>query len=258
MTSLDNRCGDHMMVASFPTGIAAEQADWESPFEIRRRDVDKFTNENGKKGPELERQAMQNFLHLSDDTASFSLFTKGLKEVGTTSDRGAVINLTLFRATTNTFPIHNDLLIGFENETSQCYGKQRFEYAVYVGKPEMTMAQVIAESRKYITPPIAAELGAGTGGQLAQELSFLKKENDRVVISCLKRCEKDEKALILRLYNPTDSVQQERLTLDKPIHSAMLTDMKEEPVETLSANGTQLSVQLNAYQIVTLRLEIEA
>ena len=258
VTSLDNRCGDHMMVASFPTGIAAEQADWESPFEIRRRDVDKFTNENGKKGPELERQAMQNFLHLSDDTASFSLFTKGLKEVGTTSDRGAVINLTLFRATTNTFPIHNDLLIGFENETSQCYGKQRFEYAVYVGKPEMTMAQVIAESRKYITPPIAAELGAGTGGQLAQELSFLKKENDRVVISCLKRCEKDEKALILRLYNPTDSVQQEHLTLDKPIHSAMLTDMKEEPVETLSANGTQLSVQLNAYQIVTLRLEIEA
>lgn len=258
VTSLDNRCGDHMMVASFPTGIAAEQADWESPFEIRRRDVDKFTNENGKKGPELERQAMQNFLHLSDDTASFSLFTKGLKEVGTTSDRGAVINLTLFRATTNTFPIHNDLLIGFENETSQCYGKQRFEYAVYVGKPEMTMAQVIVESRKYITPPIAAELGAGTGGQLAQELSFLKKENDRVVISCLKRCEKDEKALILRLYNPTDSVQQERLTLDKPIHSAMLTDMKEEPVETVSANGTQLSVQLNAYQIVTLRLEIEA
>lgn len=258
VTSLDNRCGDHMMVASFPTGIVAEQADWESPFEIRRRDVDKFTNENGKKGPELERQAMQNFLHLSDDTASFSLFTKGLKEVGTTSDRGAVINLTLFRAATNTFPIHNDLLIGFENETSQCYGKQRFEYAVYVGKPEMTTAQVIAESRKYITPPIAAELGAGTGGQLAQELSFLKKENDRVVISCLKRCEKDEKALILRLYNPTDSVQQDHLTFDKPIRSAMLTDMKEEPVETLSANGTQLSVQLNAYQIVTLRLEIEA
>ncbi len=258
VTSLDNRCGDHMMVASFPTGIAAEQADWESPFEIRRRDVDKFTNENGKKGPELERQAMQNFLHLSDDTASFSLFTKGLKEVGTTSDRGAVINLTLFRAATNTFPIHNDLLIGFENETSQCYGKQRFEYAVYVGKPEMTTAQVIAESRKYITPPIAAELGAGTGGQLEQELSFLKKENDRVVISCLKRCEKDEKALILRLYNPTDSVQRDRLTFDKPIRSAVLTDMKEEPVETLSANGTQLSVQLNAYQIVTLRLEIEA
>ena len=258
VTSLDNRCGDHMMVASFPTGIAAEQADWESPFEIRRRDVDKFTNENGKKGPELERQAMQNFLHLSDDTASFSLFTKGLKEVGTTSDRGAVINLTLFRAATNTFPIHNDLLIGFENETSQCYGKQRFEYAVYVGKPEMTTAQVSAEARKYITPPIAAELGAGTGGQLAQELSFLKKENDRVVISCLKRCEKDEKALILRLYNPTDSVQQDHLTFDKPIRSAVLTDMKEEPVETLSANGTQLSVQLNAYQIVTLRLEIEA
>ena len=79
-----------------------------------------------------------------------------------------------------------------------------------------------------------------------------------MVISCLKRCEKDEKALILRLYNPTDSVQQDHLTFDKPIRSAMLTDMKEEPVETLSANGTQLSVQLNAYQIVTLRLEIEA
>ena len=53
-------------------------------------------------------------------------------------------------------------------------------------------------------------------------------------------------------------MQQDHLTFDKPIRSAVLTDMKEEPVETLSANGTQLSVQLNAYQIVTLRLEIEA
>ena len=257
VTSLNNQCGDHMMVASFPTGIMTEQADWESPFEIRRRDVDNFTNENGKKGPELERQAMQNFLHLSDDTASFSLFTKGLKEVGTTGDQGAVINLTLFRAATNTFPIHNDLLIGFEEETSQCYGKQQFEYAVYVGKPDMTTAQVIAESRKYITPLISAELGAGTGGMLAQELSFLQKENDNVVISCLKRCEDDEKALILRLYNPTGSQQQDILTFCKPIRSAVLTDMIEEKIRPLSADGFQVQTQLDAYQIVTLKIETE-
>ena len=257
VTSLENRSGDHMMTVSFPTGINAEQADWESPFEIRRRDVDCFTDDHGKKGPELERQAMQSFLHLSDQTGSFSLFTKGLREVGTTSDQGAVINLTLFRAATNTFPIHDDLLLGFEEETSQCYGKQKFEYAVYIGKPEMAMDQVIRESRLYLTPLLAAELGAGSGGTLAPESSFLKKENSNVVLSCLKRCESDNNALILRLYNPTAASQTERLTFSKELRSAVLTNMKEEETAVLETEGARVKAELGAYQIITLKFMLK-
>lgn len=60
---------------------------------------------------------MQGFIDVQDETGGVALFTKGIREAGTVSDGQAIINLTLFRATSNTFPIHNDLLIGFEEET---------------------------------------------------------------------------------------------------------------------------------------------
>ena len=55
-----------MLVVDFPTGMQTKSADWEAPFEIREREVDPFTNRNGIKGDELERQAMQNFVNISD------------------------------------------------------------------------------------------------------------------------------------------------------------------------------------------------
>jgi hypothetical protein len=38
---------------------------------------------------------MQNFIDVSDGKKGFALYTKGLKEVGTVNNDGAIINLTL-------------------------------------------------------------------------------------------------------------------------------------------------------------------
>ena len=255
-TRLDNRCKDHMLIAAFPTGINAEQADWEAPFEIRRRDVDKFTDDNGKKGPELERQAMQNFLHLKDEKASFTLFTKGLKEVGTTDDNGAEVRLTLMRAATNTFPIHNDLLISFDNETSQCFGDQKFEYAVYIGKPDMSTENVIAESRRYTVPVISAELGAGTGGVLGNRESFVRKENDCVTVSCLKKARDCDNSFIMRLCNPTGTAQREKITFSFNPSAVSVTDMLENPEKALSVTDGSVETELAPYKIVTLKIDL--
>ncbi|MBC7961145.1 MAG: hypothetical protein H7X94_14895, partial [Vallitaleaceae bacterium] len=172
-TSLNNNSKDHMLVVSFPTEIQTEDAYWEAPFEIRKRDVDKFTNDNGKKGPELERNALQSFVDISDGTNGMALFTKGLREVGTVNEKGAVINLTLFRAASGTFPIHNDLLIGFEKETSQCIGEQCFEYAIMLHKGGINEGNVIEASRKYTIPLISAQIGSGKGGSLKGDTCFM-------------------------------------------------------------------------------------
>ncbi|MDD4699298.1 MAG: glycoside hydrolase family 38 C-terminal domain-containing protein [Oscillospiraceae bacterium] len=253
ITTLNNQSGDHMMVASFPTGVNSEKALWESLFEIRERDVDSFTNDNGKKGPELERQAMQNFIYVSDDKETVSLFTKGLKEVGTTSDDFAIINLTLFRAATNTFPIHNDLLIGFEEETSQCYGNQKFEYAVQFDSNNVDEDQIIMSSRRYIAPLISAELGAGNGGFLPKTLSFMQKKNNSIVISAFK-CAEDDNSVILRLYNPTNKQQDETLTFTKEFEVVYTTNMNEEIEGTLKENSSIIDLSVPAYKILTYKI----
>lgn len=254
-TSLDNHSGDHMLVADFPTHLVAESASWESPFEIRQREVDRLTDVNGAKGPELERQAMQNFIDVSDGKSGVALFTKGLKEAGTTDEGGAIVHLTLFRATSNTFPIHNDLLIGFQEETAQCYGRQTFEYAVFFHQGDCGGANVAKEARKYIVPPISAEIGSGSGGKLPGSLSFLKLSEGKLLLSAVKLAEEDS-ALVLRLNNPYGERVCETLEFFNPILQADEVDMNEEHPARLACGEHTLRVQAQPYKIITLKVKL--
>lgn len=253
-TTFYNCCKDHMLTVTFPTGIQAQTADWEAPFEIRRRDVDKFTNDRLKKGPELERQAMQGFLDISDDTSGVALFTKGIREVGTTSDGEAIIQLTLLRTTSNTFPIHNDLLIGFDHETSQCIGEQCFEYALFF-HGNNGQGEVISECRKYQTAPLAVEVGVGGDGFRSEQESLFTLCDNRTGVSAVKRSEEGD-ALVLRLYNPTAEPIAETVAFQRNVKSAVLTDMKEEQLQALSVTENQIPVELSPFKIVTLRIEL--
>lgn len=151
--------------------------------------MDPFTNDRLKKGPELERQALQGFIDVQDETGGVALFTKGIREAGTVSDGQAIINLTLFRATSNTFPIHNDLLIGFEEETSQCIGPQCFEYALYF-HAKAAPGEVFSECRRYQTDLLAAQVGAGRQGDRPETESLFTLRDARTGVSAVKRSER--------------------------------------------------------------------
>lgn len=253
-TSLDNKCKNHMFIVSFPIGIEAEYAYWEAPFEIRRRNVDKFTDNYGKKGEELERQAMQGFIDISDGKDGVALFTKGLREVGTVNDHGAEINLTLFRAASGTFPIHNDLLIGFEKETSQCLGEQTFEYSVFIHTGCIAAGNVIEESRKYAIPPVSAQIGTGEGGVLKGSASFMSFKDNSLVLCAVKLAE-DGEGIIVRVNNPTENHAHSEMSFMNEINEAYLTDMKEERQLILAARGNTLSIEVGPYKINTYYLK---
>jgi len=255
-TSIDNKSKDHMLIASFSTGIDSDYADWECPFEIRARDVEKFSNNNGIKGPELERQAVQNFIDVSDGTRGVALFTKGIKEAGTIRGEGAIINLTLFRATTGTFPIHNDLQVSFENETSQCMGRQTFEYSIYMHRGNFKEGNVIAESRKYATPLISAEIGSGTGGCLKGDISFMKLNGGQLVLHAVKLAE-DGKGIVMRLSNPTGDVVKEEISFMNGIKVLYITNMNEETEREMDIKGKSIDLEVAPYKIVTLYLLFE-
>lgn len=252
-TSMENHSKDHMFVVDFPTGMQVKTADWEAPFEIRKRDVDNFSNNNGIKGSELERQAMQNFVSLSDEKSSFALFSKGIKEVGTKDENGAVVTLTLFRAATGTFPIHNDLLIEFEEEPSQCLEAMEFEYAILLGRDE----EVIRESRQYITPMLSAQTGVSKSGVIpAEHYEFLHYNHADLCLSAMKM--NSNNTVILRLFNPTGSAINDRITLEKKVVSVQEITLSEAQIRDLEleteANSVAITVQ--PYSIITLRMDL--
>lgn len=254
---LNNKSKDHMLTVSFPVNIDTVYSYSECPFEIRKRNIDNSIDDFGKKGPELERHAMQNFIDISDGENGFALFTKGLKEFGTVRDRGPIINLTLLRAVSGTFPIHDDLFIGFKKETSQCLGEQTFEYSILLHKGDFEKGNVIEESRKYIIPPVSAEIGSGINGLLKEDISFVKIKGSSLILCAVKLAE-DGDGIVIRLNNPTGGILNEELEFFNSLGEAYLTNMNEEPVERLEIKENRIALKVPPYKVITLYLKFTA
>ncbi len=255
-TSLNNLCKDHMLTACFPTGIKAENSYSECPFEIRERLIDNETDNDGIRGDELVRYAMRKFVSVSDGINGFTLMTRGLHEFEAASNEGAVLTLTLLRAVTQTFPVHEDVFLSYENELSQCIGGHCFEYSLYIHPGDYKVGGAIRQSRLYNVPVSAVQFGKGKAGTLPMSLSFLELSNPLTVLNCVKLAE-DDSDVVIRLTNPTDEKIRETLTFYKPIKRARLVNINEEPLEEMKVkDGNTIEIEIPPFKIITLRFTV--
>lgn len=258
--TMNNTAADHRLSVGFVTGIATDYVYTENPFEIRRRPVDVTVNQNGHVDKTVVlRQPLHSFLDVSDGRRGIALFTKGLKEYESryTHDKTVALELTLLRAVTQTFPVHNDVFVEFpEDQSSQCQGPQTFEYALYFHPGDHTTSEVISESQRYQTPPTAIQYGKGTGrGILPREHSFLKVSHPHMIILGIKKA-RESGHLVLRLNNPTRDTLRDHITLAHPIQAAWLTDLLEHPQEPLAFAGNGFDIELRPYKIQTVLIEL--
>ena len=180
--------------------------------------------------------------------------TKGLKEIGTSNDGGAVFNLTLLRAVTGTFPVHNDLFLTFEKETSQGIGEHTFEYALYIHNGDYQQGKVIEESRKYSIPMLAAEIGNGRKGAPSKQFSFFNMKNGNLSLCALKLAE-DGSGIILRLNNPNAQIVNETIRFDGIVKKVYAANLGENERELIYENTCEIELTVKPYKILTLYLE---
>ncbi|MEG1442440.1 MAG: glycoside hydrolase family 38 C-terminal domain-containing protein, partial [Oscillospiraceae bacterium] len=253
-TSILNMANEHMVCVNLPLNVMTNYAMAEAPFEIRKRDIGDITNINGKCGDELRRFTIENFVDISDDDKGVTLITKGLKEVEVIKEERVTINLTLLRSVSGTFPIHNDLFIGFENETSQCIGEHVFEYALFFHKKEENLQNVMKESKSYTAPLLSAEVGSGNGGTLPNITSFFKINTAAVNMNCMKLSE-DKNGIIIRLNNPTAITKKCEISFLKNIKNAAKVKMNEEKICDLEIINNGLNLEIIPYKIETIYVE---
>ena len=256
--AFENKCKEHKLTVGFPTGLKTDFTRSQAPFEIRKQPVENMTNNKGKIGNEPQRHPLHDFIDISDGNNGIALFTKGLKEFETTYyDDGCVTcDLTLLRAVTQAFPMHEEVFIDFEDELSQCFGNQKFEYSLFFHKGDYFEGDVIAESANYILPMTAAQYGKGKKGNLPAELSFVKSASRQTIINCIKKAE-DNDEIILRITNPTEKPIKEKLQFYNKIKKAVIANLNEEKAEELTvAKDNSLELKIPPYKIVTLSLDI--
>lgn len=254
--SMENRCKDHKLTASFPTGIKTETSYSEAPFEIKQRPIVSTLEKNVYTGAQLLRHPMHGFLDISDGSKGVALFSKGLKEFETKHyDKGLVTcELTLLRSMTQTFPVHEDVFVSFEKEESQCIGEHTFDYSLYFHKGDYIEGDVIAQSRIYPTPLAAGQYGKGKKGHLPTEVGFLKLNNRNTIVSCIKKAE-DRDEIIVRLNNPTGKAIKEKVEFFNPVKKAFKTDFNEAKGKEIAVTkDNAVELEITPYRIETISL----
>ena len=72
-------------------------------------------------------------------------------------------------------------------------------------------------------------------------------------VSALKGAE-DCDVIVLRLYDPNGKANEAKLTFEKPIRTATLTDSNENPLAALKLNGNEVSVVIPTRGVVTVKI----
>ena len=246
-TEIKNNSSGHLLNMVIPTGINCEEVLCDAPFQLVKRPIDKFTNEDGRRGPELLRFAVQNFADLCDKDGGIALITKGNREMFIEKDEGCSFNVTMIRSVKGTFPVQDDCFLSFDDENSDCKGLIKTEYALYFHK---SSDDVLEQTKKYINDILVMQVGHGKKGDLPEIRSFASSDFE---ISCLKREEKGNR-IVMRVFNPTDTEKTGSVSLSGA-KKAYFCTMNEEIVEELDVNNSKVSLKLEPYKIRTVVFE---
>ncbi len=255
-TEIDNRVKDHRLRVHFPTNLYANECIADAQFGVLRRRIQLPKGEGWIEKP-VGTKAMQSFVAVESRGLGLCVVAEGLPEYeAIDTPNGVDLAITLLRSVG--WLSRGDLLTRPYNAgpqypapEAQCLGKQKVRYAVIPfinafeeAKPWILAYQFIAPLRS--VPALPHQ------GSLPGEFSLLKIEPRELILSALKKAEKED-ALVVRFYNIAPYEVDGNITLTEMPKRVVLANLLEEDVVELNANK-QLEVKVKPFQIITLKL----
>jgi len=257
----DNQAQDHRLRAEFPTGIVAETVVSDGHFYINHRSVDQPSGEGWRQAPPGP-YPQQSFSLIQNGERGLAILNRGLPEIqATKNEAGEVkLSLTLFRSVG--WLSRDDFgTRGFQNAgptlhtpDAQCFGTQRFEYAVVAFPGDYLKANVVSISQRYRVPVLSiqgVEDSHVTGGE-----GLVSKTSSLTCMSAVKKHETRDN-LVVRLYNISAEPVEETLRFGLDVRAAWRVNLLEERKSRLEPDSPrQLSLSLGPHEIATVELEL--
>jgi len=255
-TEIVNRAKDHRLRVHFPTNLYANECIADVQFGVLRRQIQLPKGDNWVEKP-VGTKAMQSFVALESRGLGLCAVAEGLPEYeAIDTPEGVDLAITLLRSVG--WLSRGDLLTRpynagpqYPTPEAQCLGKQKVRYALipFGGTFEEAKPWVLAQQ---FTVPLKPVLTFPHKGSLPNKFSLLKIEPEELVLSALKKAEKED-ALIVRFYNIASHEVAGKMILDETPKRVVLANLLEEDREELEASK-ELEVKVKPYQIVTLKL----
>jgi len=258
--TIDNRARDHYLRAIFPTDLSgAAQSFAETAYDVVARDIH-VPDTHAWREPMTGKQPSITFVDVSDGQTGLAVIHRGLIQYEVLDRPDRAVALAILRA----HQMRNLARVAeyTDQVDSQMQGTAEVAYALYPHAGFWAEADVVAEARRYLFPPLAAQAGrcaVPPDEPLPDEHSFCRVRPLNLILGALKRSE-DARDVVCRLANPEDRAIDAEITLDRPLAAvrAILADEQtpagDEIAPQLAADGTTVCLTMPAKKIVTLRL----
>ncbi len=254
-TRFDNRADNHRFRALFPTWLEATHSAAEMGFDVVEREIDRPPSSpwHGQTNP---THPQHRFVDVSDGKVGLAVLNDGLREYEVTDNDERMIAVTLMRA----FEVALSTVSWRwerhpEMRLSQSPGEHEFRYAIYPHVGDWQEGEVMEQAERWTVPMEIAEVGPHPG-HLPKSLSFLQIEPSSLLLSALKRGEHSEE-LVIRLFNPGTKRVRGTVRCFKPIQSARLLNLNEEPERNLQVEDGALSISVSKKKIQTIGITLE-
>jgi len=253
--AMDNQCRNHRLRAMFPTKVNAEVSYAEAPFDIVHRHIARDSQNAYSHFPHLT-YPMVRFAGVEHGGRNFAIISGGLKEYEALDDTDRTFALTILRAFENNICTSGDFDLEHRpGDLAQGIGKHHYNYRIHPGATGSDYQHLFQEADSLHAPMVVAESKARAGDQ-PMEKGHIGLDNQKLALSGIKKAARSG-ALIVRLFNTTNQIQQGKLSFSSSVAGAAFTNLNEEVVPgDLSISGNELQITVEPKKIVTISVDL--
>jgi mannosylglycerate hydrolase len=275
-TEVENLARDHRLRVLFPAPFATEVSKAEDTFTVVRRPIRQPRPLQGEapwsEWPELpvDTHPQKRFVDVSDGRVGLAVLNRGLPEYEVMPwplNNGVAVALTLLRCVewlsrADLSTRHGHAGPMERTPDAQELGRHVFDYALvpHADAWQSGDAAPLVEAQAF-EAPLSAHLTDAHPGPLPLAWSFVTLAPETVVLSAVKRAERED-ALIVRIYNPTERSVEAEVRLLFPFREARLANLNEVALPESEAVAHQLApigdqgvrLELRGGEIATLLL----
>ncbi len=297
---LENQSKDHRIRVLFPSNIKTDKIFCDGQFFVVPRDINLPKARHWAQKPSRTNH-QKDFIALYDNSKCLAILNRGLPEYEAIKNEDGTISIgiTLLRSIEwfsrpNLDSRRFDAGLSIKTPGAQCIGNHTFELSLVIEQYETNWldSEVHIKGKEFNCPLkhlfplmlksplkrtdllILSRLGVLSdsiklpekkmNSYLPTEISFLEWNNKNIILSALKKSEK-ENCLIVRIYNIAPSSQKARLSFYKGllIKNAVIMNLLEETPKNLikaeihNFNKNKIEILLEPHVIATIKIEFD-
>ena len=268
---IDNQACDHRIRTYIPTNIASKFSVSDNQFGYIKRDVydeamDVWEKEGWDERPD-SIYPMLTFVGLSDEEHGVAVLTNSTREFEIVGEKFDTIAITLFRSVG--FLGKEEMVrrpgrpsgIKLPTPDSQLIGNITIDFAIATHEKSTLEANVANMAKQYLTPMVTYNKMPYNAMKLNDSevitpysYSLLKQYDENLVLSVIKKAEKEE-GLIIRMYNPNEYEESTNILFDRSIKEAVKANLNERKIEKINIEDNSIKVKCRKNQVQTILIK---